>query len=392
MAPIRPIPIGSAALALALALPAAQADQQDSWNLTAGVGSSYDSNLFRSPSRLASSDTINTASVGLRIDKPYSLQRFVFDGALTAYRYQRNDYLDYVGKNFYGAYLWSVTPRLHGTLSASYNEGLNSFVDYRGRGRNLRTLETYRLDAEWEAWGNWRLLGGVNYTSVQNSELFVAQDDYAARSAEYGVKYVYPSGSNIVLLGRRTDGDYDNRELSAFALLDSKFTQNEPEVRVSWQVTGQSLLNGRLGYLAREHQNFAVRDYSGAVGSLDYLWDIGGKLRLNLGVRQDLVSYQTLESSYYRARAWSIVPVWQITAKTVLRGRFSRESRDYLGAPLAVLAGREDTLSLSQVAVDWMPLRTVTLSTYVQYDRRDSNQAIYDFKAEMAGISAKLAF
>lgn len=377
---------------LLISLTNARATPEDSWNLSAGVGSTYDSNLFRSPSRLASSETTNNVSVGLKINKVYSLQRFVFDGVLTDYRFRKNDYLDYVGKNFYGAYLWSATPRLHGTLSASYSEGLNSFVDYRGRGRNLRTLELYRFDAEWEAWGNWRLLGGVNYTNVQNSELFLAQDDYSAKSVDYGVKYAYPSGSNVVLLGRRTDGDYDNRQLSAFSLLDSHFTQNETEARVSWQATGQSLLNARVGYLAREHQNFAVRDYSGAVGSLDYLWDIGGKFRLNLGLRQDLVSYQTLESSYYRARAWSIIPIWQVTAKTAVRGRFSRESRDYLGAPVALLSGREDTLSQSQVAVDWMPLRTLTLSTYVQYDTRDSNQAIYDFQAEMAGVSAKLAF
>ena len=72
--------------------------------------------------------------------------------------------------------------------------------------------------------------------------------------------------------------------------------------------------------------------------------------------------------------------------------RYNRETRDYQGAPVAALAGREDTLTQAQLGFDWLPLRTLTLSTFVQRDTRDSNRANADFKSNMAGVSANLSF
>ena len=339
-------------MVLATLVQGALADQVDTWNLTAGIDTMHDSNLFRAPNRFATSDQITGTSVGLKLNKPAGLQRFVVDAALTDYRYQKNDYLDYVGKNFRGAWLWSLTPRLRGNLSADYNEGLNSFVDYRGRSRNLRTTEMYRFDVEADVMGGLRAVGGVNYYDLKNSDLFVAEGDYQANSAEYGIKYVASDNSSMTLLGRRTNGEYDKRVINTYSLNDSGFDQSDAELRFVWAASGKSTLSGRLAYLDRGHDNYSVRDYSGPVGSLDYIWDVATKLRINAGFRQDLVSYQTLESSYYQAQVYSIVPVWQVTAKAALRARYSYETRDYLGAPIAILGGREDTLQQSLLAVE----------------------------------------
>ena len=377
---------------LASLMQGAHADQDDTWNLTAGISTMHDSNLFRSPNRFASSDQITGTSVGLKINKPVGLQRFVVDAGLTDYRYQTNDYLDYVGKNARAAWLWSFTPRLRGNLSADYNEGLNSFVDYRGRSRNLRTTEMYRFDVEADVTGGLRAVGGVNYFDLKNSDIFVAEGDYQANSAEYGIKYVASNNSSMTLLGRRTHGEYDKRVVNTFSLNDSGFDQSDAELRFVWAASGKSTLNGRLGYLDRGHDNYSVRDYSGPVGSLDYIWDAAAKLRINAGFRQDLVSYQTLESSYYRAQVYSIVPVWQVTDKAALRARYSYETRDYLGAPIAALGGREDTLQQSLLAVNWAPLQSLKVSTYLKRDSRVSNRAINDFESNMAGISGSYAF
>ena len=81
----------SALLALAMLaslMQGAHADQDDTWNLTAGISTMHDSNLFRSPNRFASSDQITGTSVGLKLNKPVGLQRFVVDAGLTDYRYQ----------------------------------------------------------------------------------------------------------------------------------------------------------------------------------------------------------------------------------------------------------------------------------------------------------------
>ena len=169
-------------------------------------------------------------------------------------------------------------------------------------------------------------------------------------------------------------------------------TRATPKCALSWVASGKSTLVGRLAYINREHDNYDVRDYSGPVGSLDYLWNVSAKLRINAGFRQDLVSYQTLESSYYQAQVYTIVPVWQVTQRAALRARYSYESRDYLGAPITILGGREDTLQQSLLAVDWTPLQSLTVSTYLKRDTRVSNRAINDFESNMAGISGSYAF
>lgn len=377
---------------LASLMQGVQADQDDTWNLTAGISTMHDSNLFRAPDRFSSSDQVTGTSVGLKLNKPVGLQRFVVDANLTDYRYRKNDYLDYVGKNFRGAWLWSLTPRLRGNLSADYNEGLNSFVDYRGRSRNLRTTEMYRFDVEADIMGGLRAVGGINYFDLKNTDIFIAEGDYQASSAEYGIKYVASTNSSATLLGRRTRGEYDKRVISSLSLNDSGFDQNDAELRFVWVASGKSTLTGRLGYLNRSHEHYSVRDYSGPVGSLDYIWDVGAKLRINAGIRRDLISYQTLESSYYQAQVYSIVSVWQVTAMAALRARYSYESRDYLGAPITFLGGREDTLQQSLLAVDWTPLRSLTVSTYLKRDTRASNRAIDDFQSNMAGISGIFEF
>lgn len=362
---------------------------EDTWNLNAGIMTTHVSNLFFSPQAFESSDQILATTVGLKVNKPVGLQRFLVDASLTDNRYRTNDYLDFIGKNLTGAWLWSLTPRIKGNLSANYNEGLVSFIDYRGRERNLQTTQMYRFDVEGEIGGGFSAIGGVNHYEQKNSKIFIAEPPYQANAAEFGIKYVASTESSVTLFGRRTRGEY-TQDLGGLA--ESGFDQNDVELRVAWFATGKSTLVGRLAYIDRVSDTYAMRDYSGPVGSLDWLWNVDAKLRINAGFRQDLVSYQTLEASYYKAQVFSIAPVWQVSGKAALRANYSHETRDYLGAPVAELGGRQDTLQQALVAVDWTPWRSLIVSTFLQRQTRNSNRAVNDFDNDMAGISVSYAF
>ena len=369
-----------------------RADPEDSWNLVAGMSYLHDNNLFRSPDGFESSDEIIGTTYGVKVNKQYSLQRFLVDVIFTDYQYQKNDYLNYVGKNLGATWLWSLTPDLTGNLSAKYDEALNSFADYRGRARNLRTTESYRFDLDWNFWGRFRLVGGVNRYDVANSEVFLAESDYSANAVEYGFKYQTPTNNSLTFMVRNQKGEYANRQINPFALIDTGFEQDDLEARFVWGNGGKSRFNGRLAYIDRQHDNYAVRDYSGWVGSLDYVWDISGKVRVSTGVRQDLNSYQTAQSSYYRARSFNITPIWQISAKTALRARYNRENRDYYGELIPALGGREDKADQALIAVDWSPMRTLTVSASVQKEKRSTNRQFQGFADQTAVVSANLVF
>ncbi|MDR3323651.1 MAG: putative exosortase B-associated extracellular polysaccharide biosynthesis transporter EpsL [Zoogloeaceae bacterium] len=395
----------SLALLAALLPRLAAADAQDTVSVFASVDRMWDNNLFRGPAGWKDDDTVTSSRIGLRLNKAYSLQRFVLDAAVTKYNFQKNDHLNYTGMNHKAAWLWSVTPRLHGNWSLDYQRAMNNFTDYTGRQKNVRTTKNYRFDAVWEVMGGWQLQGGVSRYEQKNEEIFLQEGDYDANTAEYGVKYVFPSGSSVALLGRSSQGKYANRTVNAINLIDSGFDQQNTELRLTWLASAKSRFDLNLGHLNREHDHFSVRDFSGTVGSLDYTWAATGKIRVNANVRQSLNSYQEgwsqgWQSSYYRSRSYGISPVWQPTAKTSVRAGLRWENRDFRGAicPAWMMGGcpsfggREDTSRQSSLSVDWMPYSMLTLSASVQKERRNSNRDTYDFDDRTVNFSAQLTF
>src|SRR5436190_1052032 len=79
----------------------AVADEFDTVNVVVGDTLSHDSNVFRLPSSsglppgsTSRSDVFNTHFVGLRLNKPYALQRFQADVTKSAVRYNNFSTLD----------------------------------------------------------------------------------------------------------------------------------------------------------------------------------------------------------------------------------------------------------------------------------------------------------
>lgn len=379
-------------LMLGLSSPAVLALPEDTINFVGGIAASNDSNFFRGPSGAETGETINVGTAGLRLDKQYSLQRLMLNLSASEYRFRTNSYLDYSAKNADASWQWSVTPHLHGTLQATHGESLNSFVDYNGRQRNIRKTDVLRGDFELEAWGRIRLLGGATRTTIANGLATFDDGDLTIRAPEFGLKYQLPSGSYLSLVSRRATGEYNKRALNPRAVLDTGFAQNDTEVRFHWLLGGKSTLNGRVARVARDFDHYEQRSYSGTVSSLDYQWDLSGKIRLGLGWRNDLVSYQTYDASFYKVRGVNFTPVWQLSGKAAVRGRFANERRDYQGAVQIGLPQRDERWRQGLLAFDWSPMRTLTLSASIQRERRDSSIDGADFSDRLISMSANLAF
>lgn len=370
---------------------AALADPEDTWNLVAGAQVLYDNNLFRTANN-EDADRIMITTAGLRVNKAYSLQRFVVDASVSDQRYQDNKKLNHLAKNGYAAWQWSVTPSLHGALSTRYSEALNNFADYRGTQKNMRTNKTHRFDAEWETWGRFRLLGAIDRTEVENSQLINEEGDYEADSAEYGLKYQMPSGSNYAIVSRLTDGKYMKRRLNAVSQIDTGFKERNVELRTLVVASGKTRINAKVGRVERKHDNFASRDYDGTTGGFDLTWQPTGKLQFNLGWEKGFGSYQNFESSYYSKQAWKFSAIWQLRPKIALRGSYRDETLDYKGEILPIQPLREDRLKTASLSLEWSPLTSATFALSATQMERNSNRDILDFKSRMIGASVNLMF
>lgn len=388
---------------LLLALPLyATADQDDTFNLVGGLTARYESNLFRLsdsanldnvPNRPSKSDWLYSASAGVRIDKPYAQQRFQFDLTGTENRFSNNSFLNYNGVDYKAAWLWHLTPRISGILLANQEQRLVNFVDFQEAALdNIQTNQVRLFNADADIGAGVHLIGGVMEVRSRNSQTFDALGDYVQRGGEAGVKYVSRADSSISLVQRRLNGEYRDRILDPVAQLDTGFIHQETEAQLDWKLSAKSTVLGKLGYLDREHDNFKQRDYSGTFGRLEYRWATTAKLQWNTAIARNLVSFQEAANSYYIAESFSIGPIWKISPKTSLRGRFDYSERDFRGAIEPTSPLRKDTIQSFALIGDWQATRNILISGVLQHDKRNSNFEQFDFDATAVGLSANMQF
>ena len=406
---IHAIPVGFKSLLIltvaSLASGFSHADPEDGFNFAVGTTLRQEDNFFRLPSGSAApnpgggkssskSDLIATAYAGIRIDKPYALQRFQLDVTATQYSYRKNDYLNFSAVDYRGAWLWALSPRLTGTLSADKTTALTSFADLQNTSiQNKRTNENQRLMADWWVAGGWHLTGGAYHQrSVGENTQRTATGDFDQNTGELGVRYVSASNNSIAVVHREARGDYLGRALDFTNILDTQYRQREDEVRSVLQITGNSLLDLRLGLIDRSYKQFSQRDYTGAVGELNYRWTPTGKLRVALTGGRNLVAYQEANNSYYVSQYVGLTPEWLLSDKTTIRLRLDALQNDYRGAITPVATMRNDKIRSLQFGVNWRPTRTITVDGYLMHEQRGSSLSSAEYSANVAGVSASLVF
>lgn len=401
-----------ALVTLTFALPV-HADEQDVFNVSAGASITFDDNLFRLPDSASASDVLGksqrsdrifTTNAGIKIDKPYSLQRFQVEANAVDNRFDNYSYLDYTAFNYRAAWLWALTPDIKGTLSADQQQVLNSFAEFRGtnnelnRTRSIQTNENRIFDVDALIGGGWHLLGGISELRSRNSITFNAVGDFIQTGANIGIQYVAPSENSIALVQRAFNGNYQGRVLDVTNQLDTGFKHRETELQVKWRLTGKSLIDAKLGYLDREHDNFESRDYDGMTGKLAYNWQPTGKLAITTSLARNIYSFQQAINSYYVADTFAIAPIWEVTEKTSVSMRYDYSQRDYRGSVISLAEHRKDHVQSLMLAAEWKPLRTVTVTGTLRREMRDSSFngsngfGDLQYDADSATISAQLLF
>jgi exopolysaccharide biosynthesis operon protein EpsL len=376
-------------------------ENTDTLNFILGGQVRYDSNLFRLSGsedpepflgRSQKSDMIFSTNAGIRIDKPYSQQRFVIDAMVVDNRFKTYDFLDYTAFNYSAAWHYHVTPRISGILLAEQKQEQNSFAEFRETEKNVQTSNVRLFTIDGDIGGGFHALAGLLDVRARNSKQFDQVGDYQQDGFELGGKWVALSQNWISLLQRETDGEYRGRALDPVQQLDTGFDQSETEANVFWRLTGKSTIDGKLAYVKREHDNFDDRDYSGMTGRFLYRWEVTEKTSLNMSLSRNIYSYQEDENSYYIAETFSISPVWEYSPKTTFRARYDYSDRDYRGAITAIPELRQDKLQIFQLAADWKAARNIIVTGILQRDKRTSNFEDFDYNANSASINAQFLF
>jgi len=377
------------------------ADEFDTLQFKVGQSFQHDSNVFRLSDsantaailgQSGRSDTVSITTLGVKLDKTYSLQRFELDLNADRFSYKNFSNLDFTAVNYAAAWRWSLTPALHGNVTADQRKYVDNSADLQNLGQlNVRTDRSSLLDAEYEIDGAWRVLGGVFERETLNRQAFTFEGDSKVRGVEGGVRYVFPSGTSLAYRLKQGNGEYPGRVSNAqFA---SDFKDREHEFRLDWPITGKTTIASRISHFDRTHEGLAARDFSGFIGQVQATWEATGKTRVIAGLMRELDSYQTNTSSYYEGYQFFVAPTWKPTAKTSVQFRYQHGVRDYKGAlPGFTSLNRRDTLNTSTLAFEWQPTRIFTVAASAMRDNRKSNEPGFDYKSNVINLSVLARF
>jgi exopolysaccharide biosynthesis operon protein EpsL len=367
---------------------------QEAQRAILGASVSHDSNLFRVPGLLgnAQSETITSGYVGLRIDKPYAQQRLLLDATATAYRYDKFRYLNFNGLDYRAAWYWHLTSRLTGTLSADRRQAPTQFQDTLDRQSNVTTNENYIFNMDGWLFGGWHvLLGASQYNQTSEQSASLTQPAYHEFRGEFGVRYLFQSGSEIAASRRRLEGEQDTLLINnVIVVSNEKYQEDQSELRGTWNLSPLSVLTGRATYLDRRYDLTPRNDFHGTAGELGYTWLPRSKLSLRLSATRNIAPWQGSTTSNYRvSNALLIAPSWQATAKTVVYVSLQRTNEDYPGTGNTE---RKDTTSMAVLGLNWLPLRNLSIGASVQRQQRSSSEPLVEYDATVARVSASLTF
>jgi len=370
------------------------ASLEDVRRIALGVSASHDSNLFRDPKQLRDpqSETITAGYVGLRIDKPYAQQRFFLDATATAYRYSKFSDLDFNALDYRAAWYWHLTPRLSGTLSADRTQTPTQFQDTLGRQSNVATSENYVFNLDGWFSGGWHVLLGASQSNRTSEQSALSnQPDYREFRGEFGVRYLFQSGSEIAAVRRRIEGDQDSQLINNVIVVSNvNYQEDQSELRGTWKLSPQSEFTSRATYLDRRYDQTPGNNFHGTAGELGYTWLPTGKLSLRLAATRSIVPWQgSLSSNYRVSNTLSIAPTWQATAGTNVYLTFQRTHDNY---PSTGNTERKDTTSIAALGVNWIALRNLSLGANLLRQQRSSNDPSVEYEATVARLNASLLF
>jgi hypothetical protein len=236
---------------------------------------------------------------------------------------------------------------------------------------------------DWAPQGNLHLLGGFTRTVLLNSSNFFPDRGNTTNAIDLGIKYVFPSGSEVTMMQHQREGEFANINPG----LPQTFSENETEAKFNWLVTAKSSVNTRLAFVERMHDQYSSKNYSGVVGNASVSWTPTSKLQLTASAASNISVYQSLLANYARNNTLSFTPTYAYTNKILVSGSASISERVVEGI------NETDTIENASLGVNWMPRRYVTIGAKIQKMSRTSTSIINrDFSDLMTTLTANVNF
>lgn len=373
----------------------------------------HDDNVFRLsdsavvPPGFSKSDTIYRVGVGFKADLPVSQQRFLFDAKVDNFTFDRNSDLDHLAYRAGAAWKWQLGRQLTGDVGYTRRRFLSDLGEIQAPLKDLITEDRLYASGGFAFTPRWRVRGAAEWFKWDHSAASRDVLDLRVSSLTAGLDYVTPAQNSIGGQLKFSHGNYPNRQFFPAGTVANSYNEYEASAVLHWILTGKTVMDARVGYTRREHDEVPARDFAGGTGRLSFDWAAGAKTLINVSVwreiqpaEQEATALQAA-ASYLLSTGISIGPSWAPTSKLVFQAKAVHEKREYQGDPgiaFGVFTGpapgvqREDTFNGLRVAAGYTPRRNLQFSLSAERGDRSSNVLLRDYEYNRVSANGRFQF
>jgi hypothetical protein len=359
----------------------------------------HQSNIFRvDESRLLAdgssrSDTVSVSSLVGGFDQTVGRQRLTGSVSLNSNRYSSNDKLNNQG---YGINLgadWSTVNNISGTAKLGSRRSLKQFSNQRPdttitTERNIETTTDAEVVARLGVVTRYTAEVGLSHMRRDLSEASSARLNFHENALSLGVRY---QPSNLLRLGvsaKVTHGQYPQYFVDAAGNFSADaFKRMSIDLTGEWRPTGESKLEVRLAPSRTRYDKATVRDFTGVVGEVSWVWKPTGKLRLESTVLRDngdrftfdrpdagsTLAEESRVSTLLRLQAsLDVTSKVQLSSALSWAHRQLAEETPIAGGGTSLKEG-SDNLTGVRLAAKWQPTRSIELGCRIEAERRSTN-------------------
>lgn len=377
----------------------AHADEGDPIEYGVSQSLQYDDNLFRLPDGRQPTigdkrqDWTSNTSLLLNLKKDigrHSLSANLSHGFVKFFEYDR---FDYQAEDYKLAWRGGFGSDSSYALAFRRQKTLSNFADVAGSYKNVASTNSFDADLSLRVLATWYLVGTAGVRNTDNSAQQEKGGESESTSVEYGVRYDPRSGNWVDLRARNAHVHYPNAGVEIAR--DNTFDESELRLSGHWQPTFASIIDARISYVDREHAHLPQRNIGGWSGNLDYTWRPDGVVSLRVSATRAIGAITDFSATYATTDSVSISPAWIPSAKLRFEAKADWRRRIYKGDNLlqaTSVAQRQEYLRGMQISAIYYPSRTTLLQASLRREKRQSNDADYQYTDNTMSLVGQISF
>ncbi len=359
----------------------------------------YDNNLYRLPTYLdvttlagplaTREDGFDSATLGGDGRWFSDNQTFGFDLRADDNRFIHNTSLDNISGKGNLAWDWRLASLWSGQVGVSYYRGLANFADTGYYSRDVVQRDDYFGNLRYQVGPHWSIYGGLIGADTTQTAVPEQLYDFHSKAGNAGVEFAASSQNSVTFDYRYTDATFPQNFVLNGVPFNSDYKEDTERVMVQYVISAATELDVSAGYLKRDYPQSNFATFSGDVWKAALQWQPTDHAQLVLTGWRQLTAYVEAESDYFVSNGIAIAPTWIATDSLSLSLGVSRENHDYIPSSPSALTYliRHDELTTEQARMAYSPTSSLTFKLTFNYERRESNQAQFQFNDTVSMLS-----